>query len=179
MKDLSDVFASSYKDLKSYDTTIIQHTIPIKENENPFRQKLKRINPLPFHLIEKEIRNLFDEKIIVSFRCSKWLANLVSIRKKNGEIMVCVDFRNLNKVSLKDNYHLPKMDHISKKVVGSQRMSMLDGFLGYNQIVVHRDDQENTLRYKGRTVNLNSMKNCSCGKVVEREKQSTTIGHPR
>ena len=57
---------------------------------------------------------------------------------------MCVDFRNLNEVSLKDNYPLPKMDHILQKVVGSQRMSMLDGFSGYNQIQVHADDQEKT-----------------------------------
>jgi hypothetical protein len=55
---------------------------------------------------------------------------------------LCVDFRNLNKVSLKDHYSFPKMDHILQKVVGSPNMSMLDGFSGYNQIMVHPDDQE-------------------------------------
>jgi hypothetical protein len=50
----------------------------------------------------------------------------------------------LNKVSLKDNYPLPKMDYILQKVVGSQKMSMLDGFSGYNQIMVHPDDREKT-----------------------------------
>jgi hypothetical protein len=50
----------------------------------------------------------------------------------------------MNKVSLKDNYPLPKMYHILQKVVGSKKISMLDGFFGYNQIVVHPDDQENT-----------------------------------
>ena len=47
-------------------------------------------------------------------------------------------------VSLKDNYPLPKMDHILQKVVGSQRMSMLDGFSGYNQVLVHPNDQDKT-----------------------------------
>ena len=45
---------------------------------------------------------------------------------------------------MKDNYTLPKMDHILQKVFGSQRISMLDGFSGYNQILVHPDDQEKT-----------------------------------
>jgi hypothetical protein len=45
-------------------------------------------------------------------------------------------------VSLKDHYPHPKMENILKKVVGSQRMSMLDGFSGYNQIMVHSDDRE-------------------------------------
>ena len=50
----------------------------------------------------------------------------------------------MNNVSLKDNYPLPKTDHILQKVVGSQRVSMLDGFSGYNHILVHPKDQENT-----------------------------------
>jgi hypothetical protein len=72
------------------------------------------------------------------------LAELVHVRKKSGEIRLCVDFRNLNKVSLKDNYPLPNMDCILQKVVGSQKNSILDGFSGYNQIMVHLDDQEKT-----------------------------------
>ena len=44
-KEFSDVFAWSYEDLKAYDTSIIQHRIPIKEDQKPFRQKLRRINP--------------------------------------------------------------------------------------------------------------------------------------
>jgi hypothetical protein len=123
---------------------VIQHVIPIKEDHKPFKQKLRRINPLLFPLIEKEIKKLFEAKIIVSLRFSKWVENLVPVRKKSGEIRLCVDFRNLNRVSLKDNYPLPKMDHILQKVVGSQKISMLDGFSGYNQIMVHPDDQEKT-----------------------------------
>ena len=112
MKKYTDVFAWSYEDLKEYDTYIIQHTIPIKPGENPFRQKLRRINPKLLPIIEKEIKKLFDAKIIVTLRFSRWVANLVPVRKKNGEIRICIDFRNLNKVSMKDNYPLLKMDHI-------------------------------------------------------------------
>ena len=144
LKKYSKVFAWKYEYLKVYDTSFIQNTIPINENENSFRQKLRRINPLLLPLIEKEIKMLFDEKIIVALRHSKWLANVVLVRKKNGEIRICIDFKNLNKVSLKDNYPFPKMDHILYKVVGSQRMSMLDGFSGYNQILVHPKDREKT-----------------------------------
>jgi hypothetical protein len=92
-------------------------------------------------LIEKEINKLFDENIIFSLRFSKWLEKLVPIRKNNGEIKLCVDFRNLNRVSLNDNYPLPKMDYILQKVVGSQKMSILDGYSGYNHIMVHPNDK--------------------------------------
>jgi hypothetical protein len=83
-------------------------------------------------LIEKEVNKLFEANIIIYLRFSKWVSNLVLVRRKSGEIRFCVDFRNLKKVSLKDHYSLPKMDYILQKVVGSQKMSMLDGFLGYN-----------------------------------------------
>ena len=58
---------------------------------------------------------------------------------------LCVDFRNLNKVSLKYNYPLPKMDHILQKVVGAEIISTMDGFSGYNQIKVLPEDQEKLL----------------------------------
>jgi hypothetical protein len=83
-------------------------------------------------MVEKEVKKLLDAKIIVPLSYSEWVANLVLVRKKSGEIGMCVDFRNLNKLTLKDNYSLPKMGHVLKKVVGENRMSMIDGFFGYN-----------------------------------------------
>ena len=95
-------------------------------------------------MIEKEVKKLFEEKITIALKHSRWLANMVPVRKKNGEIGICIDFKNLNIISLKDNYPLPKMDHILQKVVGSHRISMLDGFFGYNQVFVHLDDKDKT-----------------------------------
>ena len=63
-------------------------------------------------LIEKEVKKLFNAKIIITLVFYKWVSNLVPVRKNNGEIILSVDFRNLNKLSLKDNYPPPKMDYI-------------------------------------------------------------------
>ena len=112
MKRYTDVFAWSYEYIKEYDTSIIQYTIPIKTSEKNFRQKLRRVNPMLLPVIEKEIKKLFKAKIIVTLRFSKWVANLVLVRKNNGEIRLCIDFRDISKASLKDNYPLPKMEHI-------------------------------------------------------------------
>ena len=117
MKRFIDDFSWSYADLKKYDPTIIQHTIPIKENEKLFKNKLRRINPLLMPLIEKEIKKLFDAKIIFPIGFSKWLANLVPIRKNSVEIRIYIDFRNLNKASLKDNYPLPKVDQFCRTLL--------------------------------------------------------------
>ena len=144
LKEFHDVFAWSYEDLKSYDTSVIQHTIPLKPNQKPFKQKLRRINPVLLPLIEKEVKKMFEAGIIAPIRFSEWVSNLVPTRKKSGGIRLCVDLRNLNQVSLKHHYPLPKMDHILQRVVGSSRISLLDGFSGFNQILVHRDDQDKT-----------------------------------
>jgi len=103
MIEFPDFFSWSYEYLEVYDTKVIQHMIPVKEDHKTFKHKLRRINTLLLPLIEKEINNLFEPKIIVSLRFSKWVVNLMPVRNKNGEIRLCVDFRNVNRVSLKDN----------------------------------------------------------------------------
>jgi hypothetical protein len=136
MKHFVDIFAWSFEDLKTFDTDIIQHKTPLKVGSNPFRKKIRQFNPLLMSIIEKELKRMFDAKIIVPLRYSDWVDNLVHVRKKSGEIRLCVDFMNLNRCPLKYNYPLPKMDHIFQKVVGSHKISILDGYSGFNQIVV-------------------------------------------
>ena len=62
--------------------------------------------------IEKEVKRMYDAQIIAPIRYLDWVSNLVTTRKKTGEIKLCVDFKNLNKVLVRDNYPIPKMDHI-------------------------------------------------------------------
>eukprot|EP00253_Pinus_taeda_P031606 PITA_31606 len=69
---------------------------------------------------------------------------MVPVRKKNGDIRICIDFKNLNKASQKDNFPLPTMEQTLHSVLGSKLMSFLDGFSGYNQILVHPDDRLKT-----------------------------------
>jgi hypothetical protein len=72
------------------------------------------------------------------------VSNIVAVRKKNEEIRVCIDFRNLNKACLKDNYPLPSMDHILQTVTSSEMMATLDGFSSYNQVAVDMKDRHKT-----------------------------------
>jgi ribonuclease HI len=103
LKEFVDVFASTYEDLRTYDIIVIEHKISLKEKVEPFRQKLRQINPMLLPIMEKEVKKLLDAKIIVPLRYSEWVANLVLVRKKSGEIRFCFDFRNLNRSSKKDN----------------------------------------------------------------------------
>lgn len=60
----------------------------------------------------------------------------VPVRKKSVEIRMCVDFRNVNHVSNKENYSVPTMDHILQTISRAQMFSLLNGFSGYNQVLV-------------------------------------------
>jgi hypothetical protein len=69
-KEFIEIFAWKYKDLKTYDTSIIQHRIPLKMGSNPFKHKLRQVKPILLPVIEKELKKLLDAKIIVPLRYS-------------------------------------------------------------------------------------------------------------
>ena len=63
-KEYKDVFMWTYEDLKTYDMKIIQHIIPLKEDANPFQQKLWKMNPSLESLVKKELNKFLTDKII-------------------------------------------------------------------------------------------------------------------
>jgi len=100
----------------------------LKEVSKPFKKKLRIINLKLKPLVKMELEKLKKGGIIFPTRHSKWLPNPVVVRKKNGENCICVDFGDLNRASIKDNYLLPNMEMLLQKVIGSTLMFMLDGF---------------------------------------------------
>jgi hypothetical protein len=143
-KEYQDVFARSYQELKAYDTRIIQHTIPLKSRIKPFQQNIRKYHPSLEPLMYQELKKLLYSKIIFQVRHYAWVANLVPVRKKSGEIRLCVDFRNLNRASEKDNYPVPLMEKLLHTVSGFEIISLLDGFSEYNQVLVSEDDRLKT-----------------------------------
>jgi hypothetical protein len=91
------VFAWKNEDWKTYDTSIIQHMIPIKPGTKPFKWKMRKVNPIFLPTIEKEVRKLLDAQIIIPLKYFEWVANLVTMIKNRGAVRICVDYRNLNK----------------------------------------------------------------------------------
>ena len=96
-KQYKDVFSRTYEDLKKYDTKIIQHVIPVRTGVKPYQHPLRKMHPKLEPLIQNEVRKLLDAKIIFKVRHSEWVSNMVPVRKKYGEIRLCVDFINLNR----------------------------------------------------------------------------------
>jgi ribonuclease HI len=60
LREFANMFSWTYEDLKTYDTSIIEHNIPVKEEAKPFRKKLRQINPMLLHVMEKEVKNLLE-----------------------------------------------------------------------------------------------------------------------
>ena len=76
--------------------------------------------------------------------CPEWLANVVLVPKKDGKVRVYVDFQDLNKASPKDDFSLPHIDMLLDSTTGHSMLSFMDGFSGYNQIMMALKDMEKT-----------------------------------
>jgi len=74
----------------------------------------------------------------------KWVSSIVPVEKKNGQIRICVDFRDLNKACPKDDFPIPISEILIDATMGYEIFSFMDGFSGYNQIKMAPEDQELT-----------------------------------
>jgi hypothetical protein len=144
LREFQDVFAWSYEDLCGFDHALIQHAIPIKERIIPVRKKQRPINPTLEDTIRKEFEKILKDGIIFPIKYPYWVSNLFHVRKTTGHIRLCVDFRALNRASVKYHFPLPNMEMILQHVARSQMLSLLDGFSRYNQIKVKRTDRYKT-----------------------------------
>ena len=77
------------------------------------------------------------------------MAPAVFVRKKSGEIRLCVDYWELSKKTVKDAYPLPRPDEVQDQSLGSTIFSTLDLKSGYWQLPVHVDDQSKTAFFPG------------------------------
>ena len=75
---------------------------------------------------------------------SEWLANVIPIPKKDDKVRVCVDFRDLNKASPKDDFPLPYIDMLVDTTAGHSMLSFIDGFFRYNKILMAPKDMKKT-----------------------------------
>ncbi|GKV11366.1 hypothetical protein SLEP1_g22629 [Rubroshorea leprosula] len=94
--------------------------------------------------VKEEIEQLVKAGFIWTCRYAKWLSNVVPVLKKNGKLKVCVDFRNLNLATPKDEYPMPIADLLVDGVARHKILSFMDGHNGYNQIFIADADVQKT-----------------------------------
>ena len=96
---------------------------------------------------QEEVSLQIDEmlrKDIIRISCSSWLSPPVMVKKKDGSLRFCIDYRGLNKVTQKDAYPLPLPDQAQNKLHGMKYFTKLDLNSGYWQIPVRECDKEKT-----------------------------------
>jgi hypothetical protein len=95
--------------------------------------------------IKEEIDRLLKANFIRPCRYAEWISNIVLVEKKgSGKIRICIDFRNLNRATPKDEYPMSIADMLVNDASGHKVLSFLDGNVGYNQFFMAKEDMYKT-----------------------------------
>ncbi|XP_015078307.1 uncharacterized protein LOC107022114 [Solanum pennellii] len=145
LKEYRDVFAWSYKEMPGLNPRVAVHQLAVKNGSRPVKQAQRRFRPDLIPLIENEVNKLIEAGFIREVKYPTWISGIVPVRKKNGQIRVCVDFRDLNNACPKDEFPLPIPELMIDATTGYKEMSFMDGSSGYNQIRMSLKDEELTV----------------------------------
>ncbi|PKI71969.1 hypothetical protein CRG98_007652 [Punica granatum] len=141
LTEYQEVFAWSYADIPGLDPSIVKHFLPLDtERFPPKRQHLRSQRADLLFRIKEEVIKQVDAGFLEVCNYSEWVANIVPVEKKNGKVRVCIDYRDLNRASPKDNFPLPHIDVLVDNIVRHTQFSFMDGFSGYNQIQMAEED---------------------------------------
>ncbi|CAJ2657404.1 unnamed protein product [Trifolium pratense] len=144
LKKYRDCFAWDYNEMPGLSRNLVEHRLPLRPDKKPVKQLPRRFAPEIMTKIKAEIERLLKCKFIRTTRYVEWLANIVPVIKKNGSLRVCIDFRDLNNATPKDEYSMPVAEMLVDSAAGHEYLSMLDGYSGYNQIFIDEDDVPKT-----------------------------------
>ena len=113
---------------------IVEYQLLMKPECRLVQQKLRKVKPEMLLKIKEEVRKQFDAGFLEVAKYLEWVANVVPVPKKDGKIRMCIDYRDLNRASSKDNFPLSHIDTLVDNTAKNSLFSFMDGFFGYNQI---------------------------------------------
>uniref|UniRef100_A0A9J7YG95 Gypsy retrotransposon integrase-like protein 1 n=1 Tax=Cyprinus carpio carpio TaxID=630221 RepID=A0A9J7YG95_CYPCA len=123
-------------------TGLISHDIPLVDH-TPIRQRHRRIPPSEYEVVKAHINQLLEAQIIRE-SSSPYASPIVLVRKKDGSLRLCVDYRRLNASTRKDAFPLPRIEETLDSLTGAQWFSTMDLTSGYNQVPVTEGDRYKT-----------------------------------
>ena len=135
-----DVFALESNELGS--TSAIKHEIRIK-NSVPFKERFRCIPPPLLEEVCASLRDMLEAGVICPSQ-SPWCNAVVLVRKKDGNLCFCVDFRYLNARTKKDSYPSPHIQEALESMAGSAHFSSMDFKSGFWQIKMALESQQYT-----------------------------------
>ena len=124
---------------------IVEHQLPMRPECRPVQQKLRRVKPEMLLKIKEEVKKQLDAGFLEVAKCPEWVANIVPVHKKDGKVNMCIDYKDLNRTSPKDDFPLSHIDTLVDNISKNSRFSFMDGFFGYNQIRMAFEDKEKLL----------------------------------
>ena len=98
-----------------------------------------RMSSLELAELKKQLEELL-EKGFIRPSASLWGAPVLLVNKKDGAMRLCIDYRQLNKVTIKNNYHLPRIDDLIDQLRGATIFSKIELRSRYHQIRVRGED---------------------------------------
>ena len=139
-EEFRDIFAWNPEQLGRTDR--VHHPIDVGDAK-PIRQRWYRTSRPERAYIEEELQRMLQQGIIEKSR-SSWASPVVLVKKKNGKLRFCVDYRQLNAVTKKDSYPIPRIDDMLDSLGNSAWFSSLDLASGYWQVEMHSNDKKKT-----------------------------------
>ncbi|CAN6711694.1 unnamed protein product [Malus baccata var. baccata] len=162
LKEFKSALGWTLADIKGISPTTCMHHIFLEEGAKPTREAQRHLNPPMMEVVKKEIIKLLDCGVIYPISDSRWVSPVQCVPKKSGVTVVanaenelvpqriqtgwrvCIDYRKLNTTTRKDHFPLPFIDQMLERLAGYAFYCFLDGYSGYNQIVISPEDQEKT-----------------------------------
>ncbi len=136
----ADVFAVRDEDLGYTDR--VKHEIHLTD-DTPITQPYRRIPPTQFEEVKEHISSLL-RKGVIQESSSSFASPIVLVRKADGTLRLCVDYRRLNSKTKRDAFPLPRIDESLDALGGAQVFSTIDLASGYHQVAVHEKDRPKT-----------------------------------
>jgi len=123
-------------------TNIIPHCMDTGDHTPNFAQ-LHRHPTTQLPVIDKHVQHMLDHNVIEP-AASPWCSNVVMVRKQDGTMRLCVDYRKLNSLTTKDKFPLPKIDTCLDTLNGCEYFSTCDLHWGYWQTEINERDRDKT-----------------------------------
>ncbi|KAL1268488.1 hypothetical protein QQF64_033851 [Cirrhinus molitorella] len=140
LREMPEVFSLHPQDFGCTDK--VKHKINLMD-ETPFKHRPRPIHPEDIEAVKKHLQELLDAGVIRE-SMSPYSSPIVVVKKKSGDIRLCIDYRKLNQRTIKDAYALPKLEDTFMALVGSKWFSVLDLKSGFYQIEVKEKDKAKT-----------------------------------